>query len=88
MAPGNDARAFVTIVGFLDHIGDFLVGLGSDLVDHGIGKRLAQLPGHFGSPGRHRFQHLGTVQELTAHNEPEFVFIHSHKLFITSLFTG
>ena len=89
MAPGNVARAFVTIVGFLDHIGDLTVGFGSNLVDYGIGQNLAQLPGHFFRSCSYRFQYLRAVKKLTAYNEPEFVFFHMFPpVYVGLLFPG
>ena len=84
MAPGDDTRAVGVIVGFPHHVGNFLVGLGSDLV-HDLAGQIAggvQHLGHLGGTVGHGFQHFGAVQELTAHHKPEFIVLHTHGKYL------
>ena len=79
VAPGDDPGADVVVVGRLDHVRDLLVGLCRDLVDQGIGQDPAELLRHLLGPCRHGLQHLGPVEELTAHHEPELFCLHIHR---------
>ena len=78
MAPGDDTGAGIVVVGFLDNVSDFLVGLGGDLVDEGVGQNLAELGGHFLGALCDGVQNFGAVQELRADHEPESVFHMNH----------
>ena len=76
VAPGDDTGAGIVVVGLLDHVGDLLVALGGDLVDQGIGQRLAQLIRHLRGPNGHCLQHILAIQGLTAYYEPKLHIFH------------
>lgn len=89
VAPGDDARTAGVVVGLAHHVGNLLVGLGRDLVDHPAGQiaRGVQQIRHLGGTAGHGLQHLGSVQKLTAHHKPEFIFLHTHcqNLLVTAV---
>ena len=80
VAPGHDTGAGGVVVCLAHHVGNFLVGLGGDLVDQLAGQAAGgvQRLGHFGGAGGHRLQNLRPVEELAAHHEPEFILFHAH----------
>ena len=78
MAPGDDTRDFIQVVGLLDNLSDLGVGLGRHLVDQRIGQDFRQLRRNLCGPLRHDVQHLLPVQVLRAHYKPKFTLFHIH----------
>ena len=83
MAPGDDARAVLVVVGLAHHVGDLGVGLGGNFVDDFAGQIAGgvQLIGHLRRAGGDGLEDFRAVQKLTAHDEPKFIGM-QHKSFL------
>ncbi|MPN48828.1 hypothetical protein SDC9_196440 [bioreactor metagenome] len=76
VAPGDHSGTAVVVIGLFDHVGNFPVGLGGQLINQRVRQHPAQLRRHLGGAGIHSFQNLGAVQRLAAHHKPKFILFH------------
>ena len=76
VAPGNQAAAFLLIIGLPHNCGNLFSGFGGSLVYQRIWQPFRQISRHLPCPGVHRFQHFRSIKGLAADDKPEFVVFH------------